>query len=55
MRPVVAVADACRVAGAGQAVTGPVDAPAVFTRRDGYVSGWNDEGPASDLTPSAPS
>ncbi len=36
MRPVVAVADACRVAGAGQ-------------------SGWNDEGPASDLTPSAPS
>jgi hypothetical protein len=35
MRPVVAVADACRVAGAGQAVTGPVDAPAVFTRRHG--------------------
>jgi hypothetical protein len=30
LRPVVAVADACRVAGARQAVTGPVDAPAVF-------------------------
>jgi pyruvate/2-oxoglutarate dehydrogenase complex dihydrolipoamide dehydrogenase (E3) component len=49
LRPVVSVADARRVAGARQAVTGPVDAPAVFTRRDGYVSDWNDEGPASDL------
>jgi len=49
LRPVVAVADARRVAGARQAVTGPVDAPAVLTRRDGYVSDWNDEGPASDL------
>ena len=47
LRPVVAVADACRVAGARQAVTGPVDAPAVFTRRDGYVTGWNDEGQAA--------
>jgi dihydrolipoamide dehydrogenase len=49
LRPVVAVADARRVAGARQAVTGPVDAPAVFTRRDDYVTGWNDEGQAGWL------
>jgi len=49
LRPVVAVSDARRVAGARQAVIGRVDASAVFTRRDGYVSDWNDEGPAYDL------
>jgi pyruvate/2-oxoglutarate dehydrogenase complex dihydrolipoamide dehydrogenase (E3) component len=49
LRPVVAVADARRVAGAQQAVTGPVDAPAVFTRRDKYVSNWNDDGQAGWL------
>jgi pyruvate/2-oxoglutarate dehydrogenase complex dihydrolipoamide dehydrogenase (E3) component len=49
LRPVVAVADARRVAGARQAVTGPVDAAAVFTRRDGYVTDWNDEGQANFL------
>src|SRR5262249_16726812 len=49
LRPVVAVADARRVAGARQAVMGPVDAPAVFTRRDGYVTNWNDEDQASWL------
>jgi pyruvate/2-oxoglutarate dehydrogenase complex dihydrolipoamide dehydrogenase (E3) component len=49
LRPVVAVADARRVAGARQAVTGPVDAAAVFARRDGYVTDWNDEGQASFL------
>jgi dihydrolipoamide dehydrogenase len=43
LRPVVAVADARRVAGAQQAVTEPVDAPAVFTRRDKYVFNWHDE------------
>jgi len=43
LRPVVAVADARRVAGAQQAVTGPVDAPAVFKRRDGYVTDWHDD------------
>jgi len=32
LRPVVAVADARRVAGARQALTGAVDAPAVFAR-----------------------
>ncbi len=49
LRPVVAVADARRVAGAREAVTGPVDAPAVFKRRDWYVTDWNDEGQASWL------
>jgi len=49
LRPVVAVADARRVAGARQAVTGAVDAPAVFARRDGWVTGWNDEGQAAGL------
>jgi len=49
LRPVVAVADACRVAGARQAVTGTVDAPAVFGRRDRWVTSWNDEGQAAGL------
>jgi pyruvate/2-oxoglutarate dehydrogenase complex dihydrolipoamide dehydrogenase (E3) component len=49
LRPVVAVADARRVAGARQAITGTVDAPAVFARRDGWVTGWNDEGQAAGL------
>ena len=49
LRPVVAVADARRVAGARQAVTGPVDAPAVFARRDRWVTSWNDEGQAAGL------
>jgi hypothetical protein len=49
LQPVVAVADARRVAGARQAVAGPVDAPAVFTRRDGYVTNWNDDGQANWL------
>jgi pyruvate/2-oxoglutarate dehydrogenase complex dihydrolipoamide dehydrogenase (E3) component len=49
LRPVVAVADARKVAGAFQAVTGTVDAPAVFARRDEWVTGWNDEGQATGL------
>ena len=49
LRPVVAVADTRRVAGARQAVTGTVDAPAVFARRDGWVTGWNDEAQATGL------
>jgi pyruvate/2-oxoglutarate dehydrogenase complex dihydrolipoamide dehydrogenase (E3) component len=32
-----------------KAVTGPVDAPAVFTRRDGYVTDWDDSGQAGFL------
>jgi pyruvate/2-oxoglutarate dehydrogenase complex dihydrolipoamide dehydrogenase (E3) component len=49
LRPVVAVADARRVTGASQAVTGMVDAPAVFVRRDEWVTDWNDEGQAAGL------
>ena len=49
LRPVVAVADARRVAGAVQAVTGTVDARAVFARRDEWVTGWNDQGQAAGL------
>ena len=49
LRPVVAVADARRVAGAVQAVTGTVDVPAVFARRDEWVTGWNDQGQAAGL------
>ena len=46
LRPVIAVADARRVDGARQAVTGPVSAPGVFARRDSWVTDWNDEGQA---------
>jgi dihydrolipoamide dehydrogenase len=46
LRPVVAVADACRVEGAREAVNGTIAADAVFKRRDGYVSGWHDDGQA---------
>jgi pyruvate/2-oxoglutarate dehydrogenase complex dihydrolipoamide dehydrogenase (E3) component len=49
LRPVVAVADARRVGGARQAVTGTVDAPAVFARRDEWVTNWDDEGQAGGL------
>ena len=49
LRPVVAVADTRRVAGARQAVTGTVDAAAVFARRDEWVNGWNDEKQAEGL------
>jgi len=37
------------VIGARQAVTGTVDAPAVFKRRDEWVTDWNDEGQATGL------
>jgi pyruvate/2-oxoglutarate dehydrogenase complex dihydrolipoamide dehydrogenase (E3) component len=36
LRPVVAIADARPVEGAREAVEGPLDAPAVFARRDGF-------------------
>src|SRR5262249_28101255 len=49
LRPGVAVADACRVAGARQAVPGAVDARGVSARRDGYVANWNDEETAGSL------
>ncbi len=43
LRPVVAVAEARRLDGAREAVTGPVDAGGVLRRRDRYVSNWNVE------------
>ncbi|HSZ38945.1 MAG TPA: NAD(P)/FAD-dependent oxidoreductase [Trebonia sp.] len=49
LRPVLAVADARRVNGARQAVTGPVDPKGVFARRDEWVSNWNDEGQANAM------
>jgi dihydrolipoamide dehydrogenase len=49
LRPVLAVADARRVNGARQAVTGKADAKGVFARRDEWVSNWNDEGQAGAL------
>ncbi|MFJ9680557.1 dihydrolipoyl dehydrogenase family protein [Streptomyces sp. NPDC101194] len=46
LRPVIAVADARRVDGARQAVTGRIDIDRVFARRDHYVSDWDDSGQA---------
>ncbi|MFD8394965.1 FAD-dependent oxidoreductase, partial [Streptomyces sp. NPDC059680] len=42
LRPVIAVADARRVDGARQAVTGRLDTDGVFARRNRYVSDWDD-------------
>lgn len=44
--PPAAVRAAQRLPGAAQAVTGDVDASAVFARRDEIVSEWNDSGQA---------
>lgn len=44
LRPVLAVADARAVDGARQAVTGRLDTPAVFARRDGFVGNGDDAG-----------
>ncbi|PJK20858.1 dihydrolipoyl dehydrogenase family protein [Mycolicibacterium goodii] len=46
LRPITVVMDASRVDGAREAVTGRVDATGVFTRRDRYVTGWDDSGQA---------
>ncbi|WP_327247611.1 dihydrolipoyl dehydrogenase family protein [Streptomyces sp. NBC_01320] len=46
LRPVIAVADARRVDGARQAVTGRLDTERVFARRDHYVTDWDDSGQA---------
>jgi pyruvate/2-oxoglutarate dehydrogenase complex dihydrolipoamide dehydrogenase (E3) component len=46
LRPVIAVADARRVDGAREAVTGPVSAGGAFARRDRYVTDWDDSGQA---------
>jgi dihydrolipoamide dehydrogenase len=50
LRPVAALADARRVAGAAQAVTFPLDAQAVLERRDGFTSNWQDKGQVDWLT-----
>ena len=49
LRPVTALADARRVGGAREAVSGQADPSAVFARRDWWVSNWNDEGQANFL------
>jgi pyruvate/2-oxoglutarate dehydrogenase complex dihydrolipoamide dehydrogenase (E3) component len=49
LRPVLALADARRVAGAREAVAGPASALATFARRDSWVSDWHDEGQAGFL------
>jgi dihydrolipoamide dehydrogenase len=46
LRPVIAVADARRVDGARQAVTGRLDTDGVFARRNRYVTDWDDTGQA---------
>ncbi|ANP51274.1 dihydrolipoamide dehydrogenase [Streptomyces griseochromogenes] len=46
LRPVIAVADARRVDGARQAVTGRLDTGRVFARRNRYVTDWDDTGQA---------
>ncbi len=49
LRPVVAIADARRVVGAREAVTGALNAATVFGRRDSYVNDWNDDEQANSL------
>src|SRR6201998_397293 len=44
LRPVIAVADARRIDGARDALTGSRDAREVFARRDRSVSNWDDSG-----------
>ncbi|WP_286134998.1 NAD(P)/FAD-dependent oxidoreductase [Mycobacterium sp. UM_Kg1] len=46
LRPVLALDDVRRVAGARQAVSSPLDAAAVFGRRNHYVGDWHDDGQA---------
>ncbi|EGX55057.1 oxidoreductase [Streptomyces zinciresistens K42] len=44
LRPVLAQADARRLAGLGLAVQGPLDADAVLARRTYFTNDWNDDG-----------
>ncbi|MBT1093462.1 NAD(P)/FAD-dependent oxidoreductase [Streptomyces sp. Tu102] len=46
LRPVIAVADARRVDGAREAVSGHIDTDRVFARRNRYVTDWDDSGQA---------
>jgi dihydrolipoamide dehydrogenase len=50
LRPVLAVAEAERVDGAREAVSGPINTAGVFGRRDRYVSNWDDSGQADWVT-----
>jgi pyruvate/2-oxoglutarate dehydrogenase complex dihydrolipoamide dehydrogenase (E3) component len=49
LRPVIALADTCRVDGARDAVSGPLNAAGVFGRRDRYVTNWDDDGRAHQV------
>ncbi|MGP4007476.1 dihydrolipoyl dehydrogenase family protein [Streptomyces sp. 4N124] len=44
LRPVIAQADARRLAGLKQSVQGPLDTAAVLARRDEFTSHWKDDG-----------
>jgi dihydrolipoamide dehydrogenase len=44
LRPGIALEDARNVEGAHQAITGKLNAPGVFKRRDAFVSNWTDSG-----------
>ncbi|MFD6416837.1 dihydrolipoyl dehydrogenase family protein [Streptomyces sp. NPDC060194] len=44
LRPVTARADARRVPGLRAAVQGPLDTAEIFASRDGFTSGWKDDG-----------
>jgi dihydrolipoamide dehydrogenase len=46
LRPVLAVADARRVDGAREAVSGSINTAGVFGRRNRYVTDWDDSGQA---------
>jgi pyruvate/2-oxoglutarate dehydrogenase complex dihydrolipoamide dehydrogenase (E3) component len=49
LRPVLAVADARRVDGAREAVTGPINTDGVFGRRNRYVTDLDDSGQADGV------
>src|SRR5436305_4630169 len=49
LRPVAALSDARAVPGAGEAVSGGLDAAAVLARRDWFVGNWEDDGQAGWL------
>ena len=49
LRPGLALKDARNVMGAREAITGKLDAAAVFKRRDFFVSNWDDSGQAKWL------
>jgi dihydrolipoamide dehydrogenase len=49
LRPVIALAEARRLPGAREAVTGRLDSAAVLARRDEFASHWQDDGQVSWL------